>query len=137
MSVSIYHGTLRPGAKGALAMDTIFIHGIKVQTVIGVYEWERRFRQTVVLDLELAADVARAAAADRIEDTLNYKSVCRRVVAFVEASEFQLVETLAERTAELLRQEFEVAWVRVRLTKPGALRKAEEVGVVIERGQRG
>lgn len=118
-------------------MDTIFIHGIKVQTVIGVYEWERRFRQTVVLDLELAADVARAAAADRIEDTLDYKNVCRRVVAFVEASEFQLVETLAERTAELLCQEFEVAWVRVRLTKPGALRRAQEVGVVIERGQRG
>ncbi|NIR29169.1 MAG: dihydroneopterin aldolase [Gammaproteobacteria bacterium] len=117
-------------------MDTIFIHGIKVQTVIGVYEWERRFQQTVVLDIEFGADTARAAASDRIEDTLNYKNVCKRVVAFVESSQFQLVETLAERVAELVRGEFEVPWVRVRLNKPGALRGARDVGVIIERGER-
>lgn len=117
-------------------MDTIFIRGIKAHTVIGVYEWERRFRQVVELDLELGADAARAAATDRIEDTLNYKDVCKRVAAFVESSEFQLVETLAERVAELVRREFEVPWLRVRLSKPGALRGAHEVGVLVERGRR-
>ncbi len=124
-------------ARGWLAVDTIFIHGIKVQTVIGVYEWERRFQQTVVLDLELGTDTARAAATDRIEDTLNYKEVCKRVVALVESSEVQLVETLAERVADLLRSEFHLSWVRVRLNKPGALRRARDVGVIIERGERG
>lgn len=117
-------------------MDTIFIHGIKAQTVIGVYDWERRFQQTVVLDIELGTDTARAAATDRIEDTLSYKDVCKRVAAFVESSEFQLVETLAERVAELVLGEFQVPWVRVRLNKPGALRRARDVGVIIERGER-
>jgi len=115
-------------------MDIVFVHGLTVECVIGVWDWERRMRQKVVIDLDLAADVARAAASDDLVDTLDYKAVTKRVIAFVEASEFQLVETLAERIAGLVRDEFAVAWVRVRLNKRGAVRGARDSGVVIERG---
>ncbi len=90
----------------------------------------------MVIDLEMAADVARAAATDRIEDALDYKAVAKRVIGFVETSSFQLVETLAERTAELIRSEFDIPWVRLQLNKTGAIRGASGVGVVIERGER-
>jgi dihydroneopterin aldolase len=115
-------------------MDLIFIRELKIPCVIGIYEWERRIRQTVVLDLELAADIRRAAASDTIEDTLNYKAVAKRLSAFVGESRFGLVETLAERCAELVMAEFGVAWLRLTLSKPGAVRGARAVGIVIERG---
>lgn len=117
-------------------MDIVYIRELRIETVIGIYEWERRVRQSVVLDLEMASDVARAAATDNIADALNYKAVAKRVIAFVEASQFQLVETLAERVAEIVLNEFGVPWLRLRVNKEGALRGAREVGVVIERGQR-
>lgn len=117
-------------------MDIIFIRDLRIDTVIGIYDWERSIRQTIRLDLEMAADIARAAASDRIEDTLNYKAVAKRVIAFVEQSEFQLVETLAERIAELVRSEFPVPWLRLTLNKGGAVRGAQGVGVIIERGDR-
>lgn len=117
-------------------MDTIFINDLRVDTVIGVNDWERRTRQTVSVDLELACDCNKVAASDSIEDTLNYKSVSKRVTAFVEQSDFQLVETLAERIGGLLMNEFGCNWLRVRVNKMGALRGAREVGVVIERGER-
>jgi dihydroneopterin aldolase len=117
-------------------MDIVYIRELRIETVIGIYEWERRIRQSVVLDLEMAADIARAAATDNIADALNYKAVAKRVIAFVEASQFQLVETLAERVAEIVLEEFGVAWLRLRVNKEGALRGARDVGVVIERGQR-
>jgi 7,8-dihydroneopterin aldolase/epimerase/oxygenase len=117
-------------------MDIIYLHDLKVDTIIGIWEWERRTTQTVTLDLDMAADVRRAAASDRIEDTLNYKAVAKRVIAFVEASRFQLVETLAEGVAALILEEFEVSWVRVRVNKHGAIRGASDVGVVVERGRR-
>ncbi len=117
-------------------MDIVYIRELRIETVIGIYEWERRVRQSVVLDLEMASDVARAAATDNIADALNYKAVAKRVIAFVEASQFQLVETLAERVAEIVLNEFEVPWLRLRVNKEGALRGARDVGVVIERGQR-
>jgi dihydroneopterin aldolase len=116
-------------------MDIIFLRDLRVDTVIGIYEWERRVRQTVVIDLEMAADVRRAAATDSIDDTLNYKAVAKRIVQFVQASELQLVETLAERVAELVLAEFGVPWLRLRVNKEGAVRGARDVGVVIERGQ--
>lgn len=117
-------------------MDIIYISQLRVETVIGVYEWERHIRQVVLLDLEVATDVARAAATDNIADALNYKAVAKRVAAFVEGTRFQLVETLAERVAERVLDEFGVPWVRLRVCKEGALRGVREVGVLIERGRR-
>jgi len=117
-------------------MDIIFIRDLRVDTVIGIYDWERSIKQTVQIDLELAADIARAAASDSIDDTLNYKAVAKRVIAFVEQSSFQLVETLAERIVALVREEFSVPWVRLTLNKGEAVRGARGVGVVIERGAR-
>jgi dihydroneopterin aldolase len=117
-------------------MDKIFLDELKVDTVIGIWEWERRIRQTVVIDLEMSADIARAAATDDVADTLNYKSVAKRIQSFVAESSFQLVETLAERVAAIIREEFDVAWVKVRVNKPGAIRGSKAVGVSIERGAR-
>ncbi len=118
-------------------MDIIFIRDLRVDTVIGIYDWERAIKQTLSFDLEMATDIARAAASDCIDDTLNYKAVAKRVIAFVEDSDFQLVETLAERVAELVRSEFAVSWLRLTLNKGGAVRGAKGVGVIIERGTRG
>jgi 7,8-dihydroneopterin aldolase/epimerase/oxygenase len=117
-------------------MDTVFIRELRIDTVIGIYEWEREIRQTVVLDLEMDADIAKAAATDAIEDTLDYKAVSKRLIEFVRASEFQLVETLAERCAAIVLEEFEVPWVRLTLNKVGAVSAARDVGVIIERGSR-
>lgn len=117
-------------------MDIIFLHELKVETIIGIWDWERKIRQTVVIDLEMSADIAKAAATDSVDDTLNYKQVAKRIEAFVGESSFQLVETLAERIAGIVRDEFGVAWVRVRVNKPGAIRGSRDVGVLIERGER-
>lgn len=115
-------------------MDKIFLHELKIETIIGIWEWERKIRQTVVIDLEMSADIARAAATDDVADTLNYKSVAKRLQQFVGESSFQLVETLAERIAAIVREEFDVAWVKVTVHKPGAIRGSRDVGVMIERG---
>jgi 7,8-dihydroneopterin aldolase/epimerase/oxygenase len=113
--------------------DTIFIRELKTEAIIGIFDWERKVRQTVCLDFEFPGDIRRAAATDRIEDTLDYKKVAKRVLAFVESSEFQLVETLAERVAELILRDFALDWMRVTVSKPGALRGSRDVGVAIER----
>lgn len=118
-------------------MDRIFLRDLRVETIIGIYDWERETPQTVSIDLELATDVARAAASDDIADALDYKAIAKRLIAFVGASRFQLVETLAESIATLLREEFGVPWVRVTVNKGGAIRGASAVGVEIERGQPG
>jgi len=115
-------------------MDKIFLDELKIDTIIGIWDWERKIRQTVIIDLEMSADIARAAESDSVEDTLNYKSVAKRIQQFVGDSSFQLVETLAERIAGVIRDEFGVAWVRVRVHKPGAIRGSKDVGVEIERG---
>ena len=117
-------------------MDIIYLHDLRIDTVIGVFDWERRIRQTVILDLEMAADIRLAAASDDLTDTLNYKAVAKRLIDFVGHSDFQLVETLAERVAELVLQEFDVPWLRLRVNKQGAVRGARDVGVIIERGER-
>lgn len=117
-------------------MDIVYINDLRVDTVIGIFEWERRIRQTISIDLEMGFDIRKAAASDRIEDTLDYKAVGKRVIAHVQQSEALLVERLAEEIAQIVQQEFGVRWLRLRLSKPGALRGAKDVGLVIERGSR-
>ncbi len=117
-------------------MDIVYIRELRAATVIGVYDWERSVRQIVVLDLELAADNRRAAASDRVGDALDYAALSARVLAYIEESEFQLIETLAEQVAALVMAEFGVPWLRLRLAKPGAVAQARDVGVLIERGER-
>lgn len=115
-------------------MDRVFIEDLRIETIIGIYDWERTTRQTIALDVEMAFDNTRPAATDRIDDTLDYKAVSKRLIAFVEAAHYELVETLAEECARIVREEFGVAWLRLRLAKPGAVRGSKAVGVVIERG---
>ena len=117
-------------------MDIVYINDLKVDTVIGIFDWERRIRQTISLDLEMAADIRRGAASDHIDDALDYKTIGKRIIGFIESSEYQLVETLAEAVANLVLTEFSVPWLKLRLSKPGALRGARDVGVIIERGER-
>lgn len=117
-------------------MDIVYLNDLRVDTVIGIYDWERRTRQTVVLDIEMATDIRKAAETDRIEHTLDYKAVAKRLFAYINGSEFQLVETLAEKIAGIILEEFEVPWCRIRLNKKGAVRGVRDVGVIIERGRK-
>ena len=117
-------------------MDIVFIKQLEIETVIGIYDWEREIRQTVSLDLEMASDNKKAAATDHIDDAVNYKAVSKRLIAFVGDSKFELVETLAEKVCELILDEFSVPWVRLTLHKPGAVSGAASVGVSIERGNK-
>jgi dihydroneopterin aldolase len=114
-------------------MDKIFIHALKTETIVGIFDWERQVKQTVVMDIEFSADIRKAALSDSIDDTLNYKGVAKRVLAFVEESSFHLVETLAEHIAMLILDEFGVSWVSIALSKPGAIRSSRDVGVKLER----
>ena len=114
-------------------MDKIFIHALKTEAIIGIFDWERQVKQTVLIDIEISADIRKAALSDSIDDTLNYKRVAKRVLAFVEESKFHLVETLAEYIAMLILEDFGIAWVRISLSKPGAIRSSRDVGVVLER----
>ncbi|HTV50372.1 MAG TPA: dihydroneopterin aldolase [Steroidobacteraceae bacterium] len=117
------------------AGDRIFLRGLTIECIIGFIEWERRVKQKVVLDLEVPVDCRTAALTDEVADTLDYKKLAKRVIAFVSASEFKLVETLAERVAALVVQEFDLAWVRLTINKPGAIRDSRDVGVSIERSR--
>lgn len=117
-------------------MDIVFIRDLKIQTVIGIFDWERAIKQTVSFDLEMATDIRQAAVSDQIDDALDYKAISKRVIDFVETNHFQLVETLAEKVAALIREEFGVPWLRLRLSKPGAIRGSKDVGVLIERGEK-
>ena len=115
--------------------DIIFLRGLEVECIIGFIDWERRVKQTVVIDLELPVDCRAASIRDEVEDTLDYKKVAKRVIAFIEASEFKLVETLAHRLAMTLLEEFGIEWVRLSINKPGAIRGSRDVGVSIERAR--
>jgi len=115
--------------------DRIFLHGLTTECIIGFIDWERRVRQTVVVDLEMPVDCRRAAHSDEVADTLDYKKVAKRALEFIGASEYQLVETLAHNLALVILGEFGVEWVRVSLNKPGAIRNSRDVGVVIERSR--
>jgi dihydroneopterin aldolase len=109
---------------------------LRIETIIGIYDWEREVKQTVSLDLEMAHDIRRAAETDDIVHALNYKSIAKRLISFIEKSEFLLVERMAEEVANIVREEFSVPWVRLRVSKPGALRGSKDVGILIERGER-
>jgi dihydroneopterin aldolase len=115
--------------------DIVFIEDLRIQTVIGIFDWEREITQTVSLDLEMAYDIRMAGRTDEIEDTLDYKAVSKRLIQFVEDSDFQLVEALAEHCAAIVLKEFPVSWLRLKLSKPGAVRGSSAVGVIIERGE--
>ena len=117
-------------------MDVIYVRDLRIAAVIGIYEWEKRIKQTISVDLEMGTDIRTAAASDTIEDTLNYKAVSKRIIAFVEGKQFQLIETLAEKIAALLLEEFKLPWLKLTVSKPGALSSAGDVGVIIERGSR-
>ena len=117
-------------------MDIVFINDLRIETIIGIYDWERKVKQAISLDLEMGADIRKSAETDAIEDTLNYKAVAKRLMAFVSESEYQLVETLAEKITEIVLTEFNVPWVKLTVHKPGAVRGSRDVGVIIERGSR-
>ncbi|MBB1077629.1 dihydroneopterin aldolase [Rhodoferax sp. 4810] len=113
--------------------DIVFLHGLRIETVIGIYDWEQEILQPVILDLDMATDVAQAALTDHIADALDYKAVSKRLKQFVSETRFQLVETLAEQCARIICDEFNVSWVRLRVNKIGAVTDAGDVGVIIER----
>lgn len=117
-------------------MDIVYLNDLRIDTVVGIYDWERRTRQTVIFDIEMGTDIRKAAQSDDIEQTIDYKAVTKRLFSFVGESEFRLVETLAESVAAVIMNEFQVPWCRVRLNKKGAVRGVRDVGVVIERGER-
>jgi len=117
-------------------MDTIFLRDLRIRTIVGIWEWERRLPQVVSIDLDMATDIRRAAGSDQIADTLDYKAVTRRIKAFVADSRFNLIETMAEQIAGIITTEFDVPWVRVAVHKPWAIRGSRDVGVAIERGAR-
>lgn len=117
-------------------MDIVYLKDLRIDTIIGIYDWERRTKQTVILDIEMGTDIAKAAASDDIGDTLNYKAVAKRLFDFVGNSEYQLVETLAERVAEILLEEFNLTWLRLSVNKQGAVRGVRDVGVIIERSRK-
>ena len=119
-----------------MSSDLVFIEDLRIQTVICIYDWEREITQTVSLDLKMAFDITTAGKSDAIADTLDYKAVSKRLIQFVEASEFQLVEALAEHCANIVLEEFPVTWLRLKLSKPGAVRGSSAVGVIIERGDK-
>lgn len=119
-----------------MAQDIVFIEDLRINTIIGIYDWEREVRQTISLDIEMAADNSKPASTENIDDALNYKAVAKRLIVFTEESQFQLVETLAESLVEIIMNEFDVPWCRLKLSKLGAVTGSRSVGVIIERGHR-
>jgi dihydroneopterin aldolase len=117
-------------------MDTIFIHGLQCECIIGVWEWEKKVTQTLVIDIDLATDISKPAESDNLKDTLDYKKISDRVMEYAKENHCDLIETLVEGLAQLILQEFDVPWVRIKLNKGGVVKKVDNVGVVIERGTR-
>jgi dihydroneopterin aldolase len=117
-------------------MDIIFLGGLEIETIIGIYDWERETKQKVILDIEMAFDIKKAAENDDIKYTLDYKTVSKRIISFVETSQFLLVEKLISEIAIIIRNEFNVPWVKITLNKKGAIRGARDVGITIERGEK-
>lgn len=116
-------------------MDIVFLHGLRIDTVIGIWDWERRLRQTLILDIDMGADLSVPGRSDSIDDTIDYKAVTKRIFRLADESAFLLVEALAEAIADILLNEFHIPWVRIKLNKQGAVRQVRDVGVIIERGR--
>ena len=116
-------------------MDLIYLKNLRIDTTIGLYDWERSTKQVITLDLEIGTDLRPAGASDKIEDTLNYRDVAERLIRFASEHEFQLLEKLAEAISDVLLSEFKISWLRLVVNKQGALRGVRDVGVVIERGE--
>jgi dihydroneopterin aldolase len=117
-------------------MDIVYIRDLQIETIIGIYDWEREIKQIVSLNLDMATDIRRAGKSDNIDDTLSYNTVAKRLIDFVSGSEFLLVEAMAEECSEIVMKEFKVPWLKLRLSKPGAVLGARDVGVIIERGEK-
>ena len=117
-------------------MDIIFLGELQVETIIGIYDWERETKQTLIFDIELAYDISKAGVSDNIDDTLDYKTLSKRIISFVEQSDFFLVEKLAEQVSTIILAEFDTPWVKLTLNKKGAIRGASDVGIIIERGEK-
>ena len=117
-------------------MDIVYIRDLRIDTIIGVYDWERQIKQTLSFDLEMATDIRQAAATDDLQYAINYKAVSDRLIEFVEGFNPQLLETLAEAIANIIISEFHVPWLRLQVSKAGAVRAARDVGLVIERGKK-
>ncbi|MEN9757413.1 MAG: dihydroneopterin aldolase [Pseudomonadota bacterium] len=128
--------TLQRHINMKIAMDIIFLGQLEIETIIGIYDWERETKQKILLDIEMAFDIRKAAQTDDIAYTLNYKTVSKRIISFVENSHFFLVETLISEIATIILDEFHVPWVRITLNKKGAIRGASDVGIIIERGEK-
>jgi dihydroneopterin aldolase len=116
--------------------DTIFLTDLRIEAVVGIWDWERALPQTISIDLEMATDIRPAAETDHIDQALDYRAVSKRVAAFVQESKFQLIETMAEKVAALIREEFGVTWLKLTIHKPWAVRGSRDVGISIERGER-
>ena len=117
-------------------MDIVYIRELEIETIIGIYDWEREQKQIVSMDLEMGTDNRAAASSEDINQALDYKAVAKRLIEFIESSEFFLVETMAEKIAEIVMQEFSVPWLKLRVGKPGAVTGSKDVGVIIERGEK-
>ena len=117
-------------------MDIVYIRDLQIETVIGIYDWEREIKQTVSLDIDMATDIRKAAESDNIQDTLSYNTVAKRLIEFVSGSEFLLVEAMAEECGQIVMNEFNVPWLKLKLSKPRAVLGARDVGVIIERGEK-
>ena len=114
-------------------MDKVFIRGLKVEGIIGIFQWEREVKQVISVDIEMDFDNKKASKSDSIDDALNYKLVGKRVTSFIKDSKFKLVETLAEKISSIILREFPVSKVKVSLSKPGAMRGSDSVGISIVR----
>ena len=117
-------------------MDIVFIEGLKISATIGVWEWERRIKQNLIIDLELGTDIHKAADSDELDDAISYKDVSLRVIEYVSSSEHKLIETVAENISQIILSEFPIKWCRVKVSKPRAVEKGRNVGIVIERGEK-
>ena len=113
--------------------DIIYIKDLRVKTIIGIFDWVRKVKEEVSIDIEFPFDCKKAAATDSIEDTIDFKTICKAVIKFVEGSSFQLQESLAEGIASLVKDQFNVKSIKLRVSKPGALKGAKDVGLIIHR----
>lgn len=118
-----------------MSMDIIYLTDLRIDTVIGVFDWEKRIKQTLILDLEMGTDIRKAGATDDLQYTLDYGEVAKRVVSFVEESRFDLIESVAEGVANIILNEFKVPWMRLKINKKGAVENVRDVGVIIERSR--